>query len=184
MAGAILPKLVGCTSLYILRNTEQPKYRLRYIYCLGTAKRRLVLGGHLPIFTHLITFWWASISFARKNNRLVRDWIKHMCFALHFSPWSRKHPNESWGRGEQWEVAAINPSGNALNRIQDEHPINFVSLKSYLGNQLIGCGVTTMWLSYHFERKHLNALLVYLEKPVIATASRSWRTHFHAGSNW
>ena len=95
----------------------------------------------------------------------IRDWIKHICFVQHSSPWSTKHPDESWGRGEQRGVAAINLSGNASKRIQDEHPINFVSLKSYLGNQLIRCEVTTMWLSYHFERKVLEC-----------TLSLSWET--------
>lgn len=48
------------------------------------------------------------------------------------------------GGGEQRGVTTINPSGNPSNRTQDEHPINFFSLKSYLGNWLVRCGVTTM----------------------------------------
>lgn len=91
----------------------------------------------------------------------IRDWIKPTYVFQHSSAWSTKHPSESWGRGggEQQGVTTINPSGNPSNRTQDEHPINFFSLKSYLGNWLVRCGVTTMWLSYHFERKVLEYAL-------------------------
>lgn len=138
MVGAVLPKLVGHI-FYIPRNTKQPERRTCFVPFLESAMRRLAPGGRLLILTHLIIVISKHQLCQEQQTLPVRLNRAHVLLLALL-----EHKASRGELGEQRGEAAINPSGNASSLIQDEHPIDFHSLKSYLGNRLVRCGVTTM----------------------------------------